>query len=33
MPVESKLGFDYILCARKCQHVNGPPAKDQRPLS
>jgi SAM-dependent methyltransferase len=31
--VESKLGLEYILCAEKGQHVNGPPAQDQQPLS
>jgi SAM-dependent methyltransferase len=31
--VESKLGFEYILCASKGQHVNGPTEQDRRPLS
>jgi hypothetical protein len=31
--VESKLGFEYILCATKGQHVNGPTEQDRRPLS
>jgi hypothetical protein len=31
--VQSKLGFEYILCARKGQHVNGPTEQDRRPLS
>jgi SAM-dependent methyltransferase len=31
--VESKQSFEYILCARKGQHVNGPPAQGRWPLS
>lgn len=31
--VESKLGFEYILCARKGQHVNGPAEHGRQPPS
>jgi hypothetical protein len=31
--VEAKLGFEYILCARKGQHVNGPTEQDRRLLN
>lgn len=30
MSVESKLGFEYILCARKGQHDDGPRCKTGR---